>query len=70
MLKEIAKSQAGQSKEVYEPRLARDVFLDNLANSSEQPFSGIRGQLASGRLPNLAQHLEAMAAKKRKKVLL
>ena len=63
---EIFKPQAGQLKEVHEPRLVGEVIVDNLTNSSEQPVSGIRQQLASGRLPNLAQHLGAMDIKARK----
>ena len=46
--------------------LIGDSFKRLLSNSSEQPFSGIRQQLASGRLPNLAQHLGAMDVKARK----
>lgn len=46
--------------------LIGDCFKRLLANSSEQPFCGIRQQLASGRLPNLAQHLGAMDVKARK----
>ena len=65
MLKGIVKPQAGQ-KEIHGPRLVGEVIVDNLANSSEQPFCGIRQQLASGRLPNLAQHLGAMDVKARK----
>lgn len=60
---EILKPQTGQLKEVHEPRLVGEVIVDNLTNSSEQPFNGIRQQLASGRLPNLAQHLGAMDIK-------
>ena len=45
--------------------LIGDCFKRLLANSSEQPFSGIRQQLASGCLPNLAQHLDAVASKLR-----
>lgn len=59
MTKEFAKSQAGQSKGVHEPRLVGEVSVDYLANSSEPLFCGIRQQLASGRLPNLARHLGA-----------
>ena len=60
---EIFKPQAGQLKEVHESRLVGEVIVDNLTNSSEQPFSGIRQQLVSGLLPNLAQHLCAMDVK-------
>ena len=60
---EIFKPQAGQLKEVHEPRLVGEVIVDNLTNSSEQPFSGIRQQLVSDLLPNLAQHLCAMDVK-------
>lgn len=60
---EIFKPQAGQLKEVHEPHLVGEVIVDNLTNSSEQPFSGIRQQLVSGLLPNLAQHLCAMDVK-------
>ena len=49
--------QTGSLKEVNEPRIVGEVIVDNLANSSEQPFSGIRRQLASGHLPNLAQRV-------------
>ena len=63
MTKEFAKSQAGQSKGVHEPRLVGEVIVDYLANSSEPLFSGIRQQLVSGLLPNLAQHLCAMDVK-------
>ena len=66
MLKEIAKPKAGQLKEGDGPRLVGEVIVDNLANSSEQPFTGIRQQLASGNLPNLTQHLGAMDVKARK----
>lgn len=68
MLKEIANPKAGQLK-VHEPRLAVEVFIDNLANSSEQPFSTFREQITAGRLPNLAQHPATVAAKKRKEML-
>lgn len=57
---------AGSRKVKNEPRLVGEVLADNLTNSSEQPFLGIRQQIASGRLPNLAQHLGAMATKARK----
>ena len=57
---------AGSRKETNEPRLVGEVIVDNLANSSEQPFSDIRQQLASGRLPNLARRLGAMGVKARK----
>ena len=60
---EIFKPQAGQLKDLHEPRLVGEVIVDNLTNSSEQPFSGIRQQLVSGLLPNLAQHLCAMDVK-------
>ena len=43
--------------------LIGDCFKRLLANSSSPLFSGIRKQLASGRLPNLAQHLGAMDVK-------
>ena len=66
MLKEFVSPQAGQLKGEHGPRLVGEVIVDNLANSSEQPFCGIRQQLASGRLPNLAQHLGAMDVKARK----
>ena len=66
---EIFKPQAGQLKEVHEPRLVGKVIVDNLTNSSEQPFSGICQQLASGLLPNLAQHLSAMDIKVGKEVV-
>ena len=46
--------------------LIGDCFKRLLANSSEQPFSDIRQQLASGRLPNLARRLGAMGVKARK----
>lgn len=57
------RKKAGSRKEANEPRLVGEVIVDNLTNSSEQPFNGIRQQLASGRLPNLAQHLGAMDIK-------
>lgn len=62
---EILKPQAGQLKDVHAPRLVGEVIVDNLTNSIEQPFSGIRQQFASGNLPHLAQHL-AVATKKGK----
>jgi len=46
----------------YGLELIGDCFKRLLANSSEQPFSGIRQQLASGCLPNLAQPLDAVAS--------
>ncbi len=70
MLKEIAKPKAGLLKEGHGHCLVGEVIVDNLANSSEQPFSGIRQQLASGRLPKLAQHLGAMDDKAGKEVAL
>ena len=60
------RKMAGSRKETNEPRLVGEVIVDNLANSSEQPFSDIRQQLASGRLPNLARRLGAMGVKARK----
>ena len=68
MLKEIANPKAGQLK-VHEPRLASEVFVDNLVNSNSPLFNGIRQQLVLNRLPNLAQRLVAMAAKSGKEVL-
>ena len=66
MLKEFINPQAGQLKGEHGSRLVGEVIVDNLANSSEQPFSDIRQQLASGRLPNLARRLGAMGVKARK----
>ena len=51
------------------PFLFGDCFMHLLANSSSPLFCGIRQQLASGRLPNLAQHLGAMATKAGKEVV-
>lgn len=56
------RKMAGSRKETNEPRIVREVFVDILANSCEKPFNDIRQQLASGCLPNLAQHLEAVAS--------
>lgn len=67
MPRNFSKPQAGQLKEVHEPRLVGEVIVDNLTNSNDQPFSGIRQQLASGCLPNLAQHLDAVASNLREK---
>ena len=69
MLKEIAKPKAGQLKEGHGPCFVGEVIVDNLANSSEQPFSTFREQITAGRLPNLAQHPATVAAKKRKEML-
>ena len=59
-----------EAKKRYGLELIGDCFKRLLKDRSEQPFFGIRQQLASGHLPNLAQHLEAMVAKKRNKVFL
>ena len=59
----IKKNHVAGQKKQYGPRPVGEVIVDNLTNSSEQPFSGIRQQLASGRLPNLAQYLCAMDIK-------
>lgn len=64
--KRILRKMAGSRKETNEPRLVGEVIVDNLANSSKQPFNGIRQQLALGRLPKLAQCLGAMGVKARK----
>ena len=67
MPKEIANPQAVYTSEVNEPRIVGEVIIDNLANSSEQPFGSIRQQLASGNLPTLAQHLVSVASYLREK---
>lgn len=57
---------AGSRKLKNEPRLVGEVFVDTLINSNSPLLCGIRQQLASGHLPNLARHLGAMATKARK----
>ncbi len=65
MHKVLNPNVVGLLHEVHGPRLVRDVIVDNLANNSEQPFCAIREQLASGRLPNLAQRFSTLAAKRK-----
>lgn len=51
-----------EAEERHGLELIEDCFKRLLANSSSPLFNGIRQQLASDRLPNLAQPLDAMAS--------
>lgn len=63
------KNYGAEPEKSHAPELIGDYFKCLLKKSCEQPFSGIRQQLASGHLPNLAQNLGSMVTKAGKEVL-
>ncbi len=60
MAKDFVFGKMAGSRKKNDPRLFGCVVIDNLANCSTPLFHGIRQQLASGGLPNLAQHFNAL----------